>query len=90
MMFPATDRTAPVKAHSLEPLLKVCERQGAADMPYPPDYPKMPGEPKRVQPSRAGGRDQRCARRGSGGVRTNGSSTYGAAFGRATRRVPGS
>ena len=22
------------------------------DMPYPPDYPKMPGEPKRVQPSR--------------------------------------
>ena len=24
----------------------------AGDMPYPPDYPKMPGEPKRVQPSR--------------------------------------
>jgi DNA ligase D len=23
------------------------------DLPYPPDYPKMPGEPKRVQPSRA-------------------------------------
>ena len=23
-----------------------------ADMPYPPNYPKMPGEPKRVQPSR--------------------------------------
>lgn len=22
------------------------------EMPYPPDYPKMPGEPKRVQPSR--------------------------------------
>jgi hypothetical protein len=21
-------------------------------MPYPPNYPKMPGEPKRVQPSR--------------------------------------
>ena len=21
-------------------------------MPYPPDYPKMPGEPPRVQPSR--------------------------------------
>ena len=21
-------------------------------MPYPPDHPKMPGEPKRVQPSR--------------------------------------
>ena len=23
------------------------------DMPYPPNYPKMPGEPKRVQPSKA-------------------------------------
>ena len=28
------------------------ERDEAGDMPYPPDYPKMPGEPKRVQPSR--------------------------------------
>ena len=27
-------------------------RRGRGDMPYPPDYPKMPGEPKRVQPSR--------------------------------------
>jgi hypothetical protein len=26
---------------------------GLGDMPYPPDYPKMPGEPMRVQPSRA-------------------------------------
>ncbi len=39
-------------AHSLEPLLELYERQGTGDMPYPPDYPKMPGEPKRVQPSR--------------------------------------
>src|SRR2546421_8395371 len=42
-------------AHSLEPLLDMFERDEAAgegDMPYPPDYPKMPGEPKRVQPSR--------------------------------------
>jgi DNA ligase D len=39
-------------AYSLEPLLELYERQGADDMPYPPDYPKMPGEPKRVQPSR--------------------------------------
>lgn len=23
------------------------------DLPYPPEYPKMPGEPKRVQPSKA-------------------------------------
>ena len=40
-------------AHSLQPLLDLYEattRRG--DMPYPPDYPKMPGEPKRVQPSR--------------------------------------
>ncbi len=28
------------------------EREGLGDMPYPPDYPKMPGEPARVQPSR--------------------------------------
>jgi DNA ligase D len=39
-------------AHSLEPLLDLYDEQGEADMPYPPDYPKMPGEPKRVQPSR--------------------------------------
>ncbi|MDP9394211.1 MAG: non-homologous end-joining DNA ligase [Actinomycetota bacterium] len=44
-------------AHDLTPLLEWWERdehdQGLTDMPYPPDYPKMPGEPKRVQPSRA-------------------------------------
>ncbi len=28
-------------------------RSGGAELPYPPDYPKMPGEPSRVQPSRA-------------------------------------
>jgi DNA ligase D len=39
-------------AHSLEPLLDLYEKQDQGDMPYPPDYPKMPGEPKRVQPSR--------------------------------------
>jgi DNA ligase D len=42
-------------AHSLQPLLDLYERdaaEGAGDMPYPPSYPKMPGEPKRVQPSR--------------------------------------
>jgi DNA primase len=41
--------------HSLQPLLDRYERdeaEGEGDMPYPPDYPKMPGEPKRVQPSR--------------------------------------
>jgi DNA ligase D-like protein (predicted polymerase) len=42
-------------AHSLEPLLDMYagdEAAGLEDMPYPPEYPKMPGEPKRVQPSR--------------------------------------
>jgi DNA ligase D len=39
-------------AHSLQPLLDLYENEGQGDMPYPPDYPKMPGEPKRVQPSR--------------------------------------
>jgi len=48
-------------SHSLEPLLDMYERdeaEGDGDMPYPPDYPKMPGEPKRVQPSRDRDRDR--------------------------------
>jgi DNA primase len=28
-------------------------KAGLGEMPFPPDYPKMPGEPPRVQPSRA-------------------------------------
>ncbi|MCV7422438.1 DNA polymerase domain-containing protein [Mycobacterium yunnanensis] len=42
-------------AHSLEPLLEMVaadEERGLADLPYPPSYPKMPGEPPRVQPSK--------------------------------------
>ncbi len=42
--------------HSLDTLLEWWERDlkdGIGEMPYPPDYPKMPGEPKRVQPSKA-------------------------------------
>ncbi|HTX13358.1 MAG TPA: non-homologous end-joining DNA ligase [Solirubrobacteraceae bacterium] len=51
------DRHAAIdeRSHSLQPLLDLYERDlanGLGDMPYPPDYPKMPGEPKRVQPSR--------------------------------------
>ena len=51
------DRHAAIdeEAFSLEPLLEMYARdeaEGEGDMPYPPDYPKMPGEPKRVQPSR--------------------------------------
>ncbi|MFJ1609252.1 non-homologous end-joining DNA ligase [Streptomyces sp. NPDC088253] len=44
-------------AFSLEALLELANRDehdhGLGDLPYPPEYPKMPGEPKRVQPSRA-------------------------------------
>ena len=40
----------------LRVLLEWVEREEAAgegEAPYPPNFPKMPGEPKRVQPSRA-------------------------------------
>jgi DNA ligase D len=44
-------------AYSLEPLLERADRderdRGLGDAPYPPQFPKMEGEPKRVQPSRA-------------------------------------
>jgi DNA ligase D len=42
-------------AQSIAPLLEMAEadeERGLGDLPYPPNYPKMPGEPKRVQPSR--------------------------------------
>ncbi len=39
-------------AHSIEPLLALYAELPGGEMPYPPDYPKMPGEPPRVQPSR--------------------------------------
>jgi DNA ligase D-like protein (predicted polymerase) len=38
--------------HSLDPLLEWW-REDPREEPYPPEYPKMPGEPKRVQPSKA-------------------------------------
>ena len=42
---------------SLEPLLELADRDDrdgtGGDLPYPPNFPKMPGEPKRVQPSKA-------------------------------------
>jgi DNA ligase D len=43
-------------AGSISPLLEWWERDlanGLGELPYPPDYPKMPGEPPRVQPSKA-------------------------------------
>jgi DNA ligase D len=42
--------------NSLEPLLEMAERDkanGLLDAPWPPVYPKMEGEPRRVAPSRA-------------------------------------
>ncbi|MFI8993738.1 non-homologous end-joining DNA ligase [Streptomyces sp. NPDC053542] len=41
-------------AFGLERVFELAERDaGLGDLPYPPDHPKMPGEPTRVQPSRA-------------------------------------
>ena len=44
-------------AFDIAPLLDWYARDerdlGLGEMPYPPDYPKMAGEPKRVQPNRA-------------------------------------
>jgi DNA primase len=40
---------------SLQPLLDLVaadDERGLGDLPYPPSYPKMPGEPPRVQPSK--------------------------------------
>jgi DNA ligase D len=44
------------RPQSLQPLLEMYERDlesGLQDAPWPPVYPKMPGEPSRVAPSRA-------------------------------------
>jgi hypothetical protein len=51
-------------AQSIEPLMAMWAADlevGLGDLPYPPNYPKMPGEPKRVQPSRDRDRDLRGA-----------------------------
>jgi DNA ligase D len=48
--------TIDAEPQSLEPLLEMSERDlasGLMDAPWPPVYPKMPGEPPRVSPSRA-------------------------------------
>ncbi|MDV8148118.1 non-homologous end-joining DNA ligase [Arthrobacter sp. B10-11] len=45
---------------SIDVLLQWWERDvtaGLGELPFPPDYPKMPGEPPRVQPSRARKKD---------------------------------
>src|SRR3954467_10390940 len=38
--------------YSIEPLLALYEESGEGEGEMPPDYPKMPGEPPRVQPSK--------------------------------------
>ncbi|KRE80473.1 non-homologous end-joining DNA ligase [Arthrobacter sp. Soil762] len=52
------DPWADMKEHpgTMDVLLEWWERDlnaGLGELPFPPDYPKMPGEPPRVQPSRA-------------------------------------
>ncbi|MGO4614255.1 non-homologous end-joining DNA ligase [Nocardia sp. 2YAB30] len=50
------DPWADREPQSIAPLLELSERDIAAglmDAPWPPQYPKMPNEPPRVQPSRA-------------------------------------
>ncbi len=37
--------------HDLTPLLELYERQGDGEAPYPPQFPKMEGEPLRSRPS---------------------------------------
>ncbi len=64
---PVRRRGRPVRRHRRRPITRwsrcsrctgATRREGDGDMPYPPDYPKMPGEPKRVQPSRARNSDE--------------------------------
>lgn len=55
------DRHAGIDQHpgSLDALLELAakhEKEGQGDAPWPPQYKKMPGEPTRVQPSKAKGR----------------------------------
>jgi len=40
------------QAYDLEPLLQLWETLPGGELNFPPDYPKMPGEPPRVQPSK--------------------------------------
>jgi hypothetical protein len=49
------DRDIDERAYSLDALLDLAardEREGLGDAPWPPNFPKMPGEDRRVQPSK--------------------------------------
>ena len=50
------DADIDVSAGNLDSLLELAyedEHKGLGDAPWPPHFPKAPGEPKRVQPSKA-------------------------------------
>ncbi|MFE9251403.1 non-homologous end-joining DNA ligase [Streptomyces sp. NPDC007088] len=61
--------------YRLDALLEIADKDerdhGLGDLPYPPDHPKMPGEPRRVQPSRAR-QDPDGGHRETGGTDGNG------------------
>jgi len=44
--------TTPAAIHTALEWYAADDSDGTAEMPYPPEYPKMPGEPPRVQPSK--------------------------------------
>jgi DNA ligase D-like protein (predicted polymerase) len=49
------DATIDDRSYSLDTLLELAardEREGLGEAPWPPNFPKMPGEDRRVQPSR--------------------------------------
>ena len=46
------DSTAPGSVATLVEWFARDAAAGEGELPYPPEYPKMPGEPPRVQPSR--------------------------------------
>ena len=45
--------TSPSRSNRCSSWCAKQEREGLGDAPWPPQFPKAPGEPKRVQPSRA-------------------------------------
>ena len=63
------------EAGSLDQLLELAARQekeGLGDAPWPPHYQKQAGEPKRVQPSKARGREGEKANRANRANRAKG------------------
>jgi len=87
------DRHAAIDRHagSLEALLELSARQekeGQGDAPWPPQYAKQPGEPPRVQPSRARLRQGSHLRQGSGGQAGGQAGEAGSSKGRRVSKHP--